>query len=114
MRDAVGETAQRMLDIPKTISSATQVKEQVQPQDKKISLATVRTVLMKDYGLRFGKVKRIPNNANTLRNLHMRQQFGKKMLDLLSSGKRILNVDETWIGQTNFSRREWRSKDAVS
>ena len=38
----------------------------------------------------------------------MRQQFGKKMLDLLSAGKRILNVDETWIGQTNYTRVGWR------
>ena len=60
-----------MLDIPKTISSAAQVKQQVQPQDKKISLTAVRTVLRKDYGLRFGKVKRIPNNANKARNLFM-------------------------------------------
>ena len=36
------------------------------------------------------------------------------MLDLLSEGKRILNVDETWIGQTNFARAEWKDRKMAS
>ena len=77
-------------------------------QNQKISMATVRAILKKDYSLSFGKITKVPNKANSLRNLYMRQQFGKKMLDLLSAGKRILNVDETWIGQTNYTRVGWR------
>lgn len=60
--------------------------------------------------LTFGKVKKIPKQTNSSRNLHMRQQFGVKMLQLLFEEKRILNVDETWIGQTNFRRSGWQSK----
>jgi len=29
------------------------------------------------------------------------------MLDLLVDGKRILAVDETWFGETNYSRQSW-------
>ena len=32
------------------------------------------------------------------------------MLELLSQGKRILNIDETWIGSTNFARAEWKDR----
>ena len=32
------------------------------------------------------------------------------MLDLLSKGKRVLNVDESWINQTNFQRKVWAKK----
>lgn len=29
------------------------------------------------------------------------------MLDLLEQGKRIINVDESWINETNYLRRSW-------
>ena len=67
-------------------------------RDRKITLATIRSIMKKDYSLSFGKITKVPNKANSLRNLYKRQQFGKKMLDLLGAGMRILNVDETWIG----------------
>ena len=34
------------------------------------------------------------------------------MLPLLKSGKRIINVDETWINETNFSRKIWCRPDS--
>ena len=39
----------------------------------------------------------------------MRQQFSLKMLDLLVNGKRILAVDESWFGETNYQRTAWQS-----
>ena len=33
------------------------------------------------------------------------------MIELLHEKKRILNLDETWIGQTNFSRYKWQAKE---
>ena len=32
------------------------------------------------------------------------------MLGLLESGVRVINVDQTWIGDTNFARRKWRQR----
>ena len=29
------------------------------------------------------------------------------MLPILNSGKRIINIDETWLNDTNFTRRIW-------
>ena len=31
------------------------------------------------------------------------------MLELLHGGKRIINVDESWISETEYSRRMWCS-----
>ena len=40
----------------------------------------------------------------------MRQQYGVKMLELLRDGKRLINVDESWLNQTNFQRKVWAPK----
>ena len=29
------------------------------------------------------------------------------MLEILSFGKRVINVDESWIPETNFNRKMW-------
>ena len=59
--------------------------------------------------LQYRKVKKLPVQTNSVRNLKLRQKFSKLMLELLHDGKRILNIDETWIGQTNYTRQLWRS-----
>ena len=35
------------------------------------------------------------------------------MLSLLNSGKRIINVDETWLNETNFTRKVWCRPDST-
>ena len=49
---------------------------------------------------KYKKIKRIAFKGNAERNLVLRQQFGMKLLELLQAGKRIINVDETWIADT--------------
>ena len=85
------------------------IKEDISANNNlEVSEATIRSILREQLGMRFSKLKKLPNQANSLRNLHMRQKFGMKVIDLLFEGKRILNIDETWIGQTNFRRQAWR------
>lgn len=38
-----------------------------------------------------------------------RQQCAKVLLNLMAQGKRILNIDETWIDRTNYRRMRWRA-----
>lgn len=61
----------------------------------------------REMGLKYKKIKMLPYQGNSERNLVLRQQFAMKMMDLLQQGKRILNVDETWISGCNFQRRKW-------
>ena len=42
----------------------------------------------------------------------LRQQYALKMIDLLTQGKRIICVDESWISETEYSRRMWCPKTA--
>ena len=37
----------------------------------------------------------------------MRQQYAQKLLDLMERRVRIINVDETWLNESNFVRRHW-------
>ena len=44
-------------------------------------------------GLRYRPVKLVNSLANTSRCLILRQKYAMFMLDLLASGKRVINVD---------------------
>ena len=35
------------------------------------------------------------------------------MLEALASGKKVINVDESWLNQTRFLRRIWAPTDAA-
>ena len=51
--------------------------------------------------------KKIPVQCNSERCLVLRQQYALKMLGLMAKGKRIVNVDESWINEANYPRRLW-------
>ena len=53
----------------------------------------VCSVLRADMGLRYRPVKLVNSLANTSRCLILRQKYAMFMLDLLASGKRVINVD---------------------
>ena len=58
--------------------------------------------------MRYKRVKRIAFQGNIEKNLVLRQRFGMRLLELLQSGKRIINVDETWLVDTQFIRSKWQ------
>jgi len=71
LRNNVGEAALRLLGKQAPIHSASQVRQEME-QTQEVPIATIQTVLRKDFSLSFGKVKKIPNQANSLRNLYKR------------------------------------------
>ena len=36
--------------------------------------------------------------------------YAKKMLSLLEEGKRIINIDETWLPHLDFRNKKWRRR----
>lgn len=58
-------------------------------------------------GLRYLKAKKLHPNANSARVLVQRQQYAKAILSLMEQGKRIINIDETWLNETSFIRKVW-------
>ena len=63
--------------------------------------------MKQDLGLKFKKVKNIPQHANSTTNLVLRQQWALLYLDLLPKKKRIISIDETWLGMEDFRRTKW-------
>ena len=102
-----------MISGGKVITNAKQVQLQVKVKHElDLNVAQVQRALRKDLGLGYRRVRKIPIQGNSERCLVLRQQYALTMLPLLKSGKRIINVDETWINETNFSRKIWCRPDS--
>jgi len=56
----------------------------------------------------FRRVRKGPIYLNSVRNLILRQQAAIKILELLNGSKILINIDETWINETDFRRMKWR------
>ncbi|MCS5543864.1 MAG: hypothetical protein NZ767_03560 [SAR86 cluster bacterium] len=59
-------------------------------------------MMKKRLGMSYRKIKPMSLHANSQKNLVLRQQFALKLIDLMKKGKTILNIDETWLGMTDF------------
>ena len=70
----------------------------------------VRAVLRNDLGARYARIKKVPSLANTGRCLLLRQHYAKFILSKLAGSVRVINVDQSWINDTNFLRRQWRGR----
>jgi len=66
---------------------------------------------MKDMRLSFMKVKHINVGANTERSLVLRQRWALQFLSMDWRLKNCINIDETWLGMTDYRRKHWRPKD---
>ena len=69
--------------------------------------------MMKDLAMGYRLAKSVPVQGNTARCLVLRQQYALTMLDLLEKGRRVINVDQSWLNQTRFYRRIWVPSDAT-
>ena len=72
----------------------------------------VVSVIKKDMGMRYRKINAISVHTNSNKNLVLRQQFALKLITLMHQGKRILNVDQSWLVMTDFRRRKWRPRES--
>ena len=73
---------------------------------------------MKDnFQMRYRKIKRTAATCNSLKNIMLRHHYAKFLTNILLEGKRVLNIDESWIGATDFRRQKWSRKsepDSIS
>ena len=102
-----------MLSANKQIVRALQVQKVVERNDgPKVGLELVRDVMKKDLGMGYRRARTVTIQANSERCLVLRQQFALRFLPLMESGRRIINVDESWLNQTRFNRKLWVPADA--
>ena len=73
------------------------------------SVTKLRMIMKYELGLRFKKIKPIAPQTNRLRNVLCRMQYAMMMLEVLSCGMRVINVDESWLSSTHFKRYSWSS-----
>jgi len=67
----------------------------------------VRHVMKREMKLRYHRMRKVQPRANSERCLVLRQQYALSLLQILDQGKRIINVDETWLNETSFQRMAW-------
>jgi hypothetical protein len=75
---------------------------------KDIKADEVRKTML-EMGLRYKKVNQIAMTANSERSLVLRQQFAIKLLKQNPQNKVLLNLDETWLGMSDWRRRKWQA-----
>ena len=67
----------------------------------------IRKAMHQELSMKFKKVVPISIHGNSAKNLVLRQQYAKHLIRLLQEGKRLLNVDESWIGMSDFRHCKW-------
>lgn len=63
--------------------------------------------MVKDLGLKFRRLKILNPRANGNAALIQRQQFALALIGAMMEGKRVINIDESAIGQGVFIRKGW-------
>ena len=58
----------------------------------------------------FRKATKTAPQTNSDRCLIQRQEYAKQMLKLLEAGKRIVNVDESWLNDSTYFYQLWAPK----
>ena len=72
------------------------------------SARQIRGVLRNSFNMRYRVLKKVEYQGNSERCLVTRMLYAKKMLELLKSGARIINIDETWLPHLDFRNKKWR------
>ena len=72
-----------------------------------MSTKSISCIMKKQFGLGYRKVKRVSLVGNSERNRVLRCLYAQKMLSIYSQGQLVVNIDETWLPQTDFRRTCW-------
>ena len=79
-----------------------------------VSTSKILHVLKRQLQLSYRKVKRVPFQGNSERNKVLRFLYARRMLEIYQSGKRIINVDESWIPSADFRHRRWKRRGMLN
>jgi len=78
-----------------------------QQQDIKSTVAEVRSVMKEELGMRYRKILTVSLHSNSEKNLVLRQRWALEFLAMARKKKTFLNIDETWLGMSDFRRMKW-------
>ena len=90
------------------ITSVAEVHRQAKLQGADdLKLKRVHQIMARNLGLKFKRLKTINVRANCKQALIQRQQFALTLISLMLEGKRVINVDESAVGQGVYYRSSW-------
>ncbi len=78
--------------------------------DLHVTSAYVASVLRNVMGMRYKRVVKTAIQTNTEASLVKRQASAMVLLTEMQRGKRILNLDESWVGEMDFRKLKWRRR----
>ena len=64
-------------------------------------------IMHKEIGLRYKRIANVSWQGNSEKNLILRSQFAQEFFKLKLEKKTIINIDETWLGMTDFRNMSW-------
>ena len=67
-------------------------------------------MMSQELGMSYRKIHAVSLHANSEKNRILRQRFAIELFRVIREKKVILNVDETWLGMSDFRRMKWRVK----
>ena len=79
----------------------------IQELGVKFSETTVRKLMKQYLGLSYKKVYFSQPAANTTEATLKRKFAAHAMVDLLSNGREVINVDESTLNSSNYSKSRW-------
>ena len=90
------------------LDSVTSVKKKIKDSYGITAGATqIHNVMRNELKMRYRKVKPLSMQANSEQNLILRQRFALEFLKLDLGKKTIINIDETWLGMSDFRHTKW-------
>jgi hypothetical protein len=108
LRQLIMESVQISIDFGRIVDSAKSVAESINANDRKpVTNTIVRSVMREELGMRFRKIKTVSLHSNSEKNLVLRQRWALEFLAQSRKKKVFLNIDETWIGMSDFRRMKW-------
>jgi hypothetical protein len=104
----VMEAVQDIFDSVELVDSVAFVKEQLGEQHGiEIDYHRLKKIMKEELDLRYKKISPISWQGNSDRNKILRQQFAQTLLEVDISKKTIINIDESWLGKSDFRRFSW-------
>ena len=79
-----------------------------------IKYREMASIMKQELNMSFKKIKEVTKHSNSEKNLVLRQQFATKLIEIIQTKKRIINVDQTWLGMSDFRRRKWKPKNTTN
>ena len=64
--------------------------------------------MKQELGMSYRKIKIVSLHSNSEKNLVLRQRWSLEFLAQARKKKTFINIDETWLGMSDFRRMKWQ------